>query len=32
MGVVLGGFKLQFKANLNENTGLSFELAFTKKY
>ncbi|ETZ17177.1 hypothetical protein BDCR2A_01898 [Borrelia duttonii CR2A] len=32
LGVVLGGFKPQFEANFNENAGLSFELAFTKKY
>ncbi|QFP42423.1 P13 family porin (plasmid) [Borrelia miyamotoi] len=32
LGMFLGGFKPQFEINLNENAGLSFELAFTKKY
>ncbi|UPA19056.1 P13 family porin (plasmid) [Borrelia puertoricensis] len=32
LGISLGGFKPQFEVNFNENAGLGFELAFTKKY
>ncbi|BDU62463.1 membrane protein (plasmid) [Candidatus Borrelia fainii] len=32
LGISLGGFKPQFEINFNENSGLVFELAFTKKY
>ncbi|UPA14086.1 P13 family porin [Borrelia turicatae] len=32
LGISLGGFQPQFEINFNENAGLAFELAFTKKY